>query len=318
MIAAALIGAGLLWGASQTSPQAAPQTLPQSASSAAPPLGSEEPTELGDVFVNNRPVEAVAQAFVEAVAAPAHSRGLARWYGTICVGVVNVRQDVAQPLIDHISNVALDLGLRTGTPGCRPNIVIVFADEGAGMATALVDRDRRIFHLGVGGLDRGKVALEAFQTADRPVRWWHVSMPTVGANGGRAIRMPGDVSRIYVPGEGIVNRGRPITDSLSKVIVIVDIDDVQAVNLAQLGDYLAMVTLAQVDLEGSTGDFDSVLNLFERPAQTAGLTEWDQTYLDVLYDALPERVNPSRQSSDLARRVMQTRRAERAAQSSTE
>lgn len=318
MIAAALVGAGLLWVSPQASPQAAPQTPPQSASSVAPTLGEDEPTELDDVIIDSRPIDVVAQAFVEAVAAPARSRGLARWYGTICVGVVNVRQEVAQPLIDHISNVALDLGLSTGAPGCRPNIVIVFADEGAELATALVEQDRRIFHLGVGGLDRGKVALNAFQATDQPVRWWHVSMPTVGANGGRAIRMPGDTGLIYVPGEGIVNRGRPITDSLSKVIVIVDIDQIQQTNLAQLGDYLAMVTLAQVDLEGSTGNFDSVLNLFERPTQTAGLTEWDQSYLDVLYNALPERVNPSRQSADLARRVTRARRAEREAPSSTE
>lgn len=317
MIAAVLIGAGLILSSPQASPQSAPQTSPQVGSSASP-SAVDEPTELSDVIVDARPVEVVAQAFVDAVAAPARRRGLARWYGTVCVGVVNVRHEVAQPLIDHISNVALDLGLRTGAPGCRPNIVIVFAEEGAGMATALVEQDRRAFHLGVGGLDRGKVALASFQTMDRPVRWWHVSMPTIGASGARAIRMPGDVGPIFVPGEGILNRGRPITDSLNKVIAIVDIDDVQSVNLAQLGDYLAMVTLAQVDLEGSTGDFDSVLNLFERPTQTAGLTEWDQTYLDVLYDALPERVNPHRQSADLARRVSRTRRAERAAESSTE
>lgn len=317
MIAAVLASVGLSLAAPQVSAQAAPQTLAP-VSAAAPSLQDQEATELEDVIVDGRPVAAVAQAFVEAVAAPARRRGLARWYGSVCVGVVNVRPEVAQPLIDHVSNVALDLGLRTRQPGCQPNIVIVFADDATEMATALVAHDRRAFHLGVGGLDRGKVALAAFEASDRPVRWWHVSMPTLGANGGRAIRMPGDTAPIYVPGEGIVNRGRPITDALGKVIVVVDIDQIQQTSLAQLGDYLAMVTLAQVDLESSTGNFDSVLNLFERPTQTAGLTEWDQSYLDVLYDALPERVNPSRQSADLARRVTRTRQAERAAASSPE
>lgn len=313
MIAAVLTSIGLMM-TPQPLPQPLPQTLPQTPRPASSPsIQDEEPTELEDVVVDGRPVAAVAQAFVEAVAAPARSRGLARWYGAICVGVVNVRPEVAQPLIDHVSNVALDLGLRTRQPGCQPNIVIVFADDAAKMAAALVEQDRRAFHLGVGGLDRGKAALEAFEVSDRPVRWWHVSMPTIGADGGRAIRMPGDTGPIYVPGEGLVNRGRPITDSLNKVIVIVDIDQLQDTNLAQLGDYLAMVTLAQVDLEASTGDFDSVLNLFERPTLTAGLTEWDQTYLDVLYDAFPERVNPSRQSADLARRVIRSRRAQAAA-----
>lgn len=315
MIAAVLASIGLTVFAPQVPAQVVTQTPASVATSS---LQEQEPTALEDVIVDGRPVEAVAQAFVEAVAAPAHRRGLARWYGSICVGVVNVRPEVAQPLIDHVSNVALDLGLRTRQPGCQPNIVIVFADDASAMATALVEQDRRAFHLGVGGLDRGKVALAAFEATERPVRWWHVSMPTIGASGGRAVRMPGDTGYLYVPGEGIVNRGRPITDSLNKVVVIIDIDQVQETNLAQLGDYLAMVTLAQVDLEGSTGDFDSVLNLFERPTLTAGLTEWDQTYLDVLYNALPERVNPSRQSADLARRVTRSRQVGRVVASTPE
>lgn len=313
MIAAVLASIGLTVAAPQVPAQAATQTPASVAVSQ-----DQEATALEDVIVDGRPIEAVAQAFVEAVAAPARQRGLARWYDSICVGVVNVRPEVAQPLIDHVSNVALDLGLRTRQPGCQPNIVIVFADDASAMATALVEQDRRVFHLGVGGLDRGKVALAAFEATERPVRWWHVSMPTIGDGGGRAIRMPGDTGYTYVPGEGIVNRGRPVTDSLNKVVVIVDIDQIQETNLAQLGDYLAMVTLAQVDLEGSTGDFDSVLNLFERPTLTAGLTQWDQTYLDVLYNALPERVNPSRQSADLARRVTRARQAEREAPASPE
>lgn len=303
MVAGLLAGASLLLATQQTVPQ-----VPSSPVSAT--TQDVEPTELSDVVVDGRRVSEVADAFVEAVAAPARRRGLARWYGRLCVGVVNVRPEVAQPLIDHITNLALDLGLRTGQPGCTPNAVIVFTDNGSAMASALVEQDRRAFHLGVGGLDRGKVALEAFQTTGRPVRWWHVSMPTVGATGARAVRMPGDSGPIYVPGEGIVNRGRPITDSLNKVVVIVDIDQIERANLAPLGDYLAMVTLAQVDLEGSTDGVDSILNLFEEPQQTSGLSEWDRIYLDVLYDGFAERVDPHRQSADMARRVTRGRRAE--------
>lgn len=305
MIAAVLAAASLMQASPQIAIQA-PQTPPTSSAVAGQ---DETATTLEDVVVDGRPVAAVAQAFVEAVAAPPRDRGLARWFGAVCVGVVNVRPEVAEPLIDHISAVALDVGLRIGGPGCQPNIVIAFTTDAADMATSVVDRNRRAFHLGVGGLDRGKVALQAFQTIDRPVRWWHVSMPVVGETGARAIRMPGDGSDvIYVPGEGRANNGRPITDSLNKVIVIVDVDQIQTANLAQLGDYLAMVTLAQVDLEGSTEGFDSILNLFENPARTQGLTEWDQAYLDVLYDAYPQRVNRNAQSSDLARRVTRTRR----------
>lgn len=304
MVAGLLAGASLLLATQQALPQdPAPRSVPPA------PAQEGEPTVLSDVVVDGRRVEEVADAFVEAVSAPARRRGLARWYNSLCIGVVNVRPEVAQPLIDHITNVALDLGLRSRQPGCDPNVVIVFADSGTDMATALVAQDYRAFHLGVGGLDRGKVALEAFQSVDRPVRWWHVSIP-ITADGSVAIRMPGYDKPIYVAGEGIVNRGRPITDSLNKVIVIVDIDQVQQTNLAQLGDYLAMVTLAQVDLEGSTSDVPSILNLFDGSQQSAGLSEWDSLYLDALYGAFSERLEPHRQAADLARRVTRSRRAE--------
>ena len=289
--------------------------LPQVPASLSPPASSAvqatEPTVLSDVISDGLRIDEIAADFVETVAAPSKRRGLARWYDSLCVGVANVPPTIAQPLIDHITSVAIELGIRTRQPGCSPNVVIVFADSGTNMATALVAQDFRAFHLGVGGMDRGRVALGSFQTIDRPVRWWHVSMP-IDYTGEPAIRMPGDWLIKRIGGEGIVNRGRSITDSLNKVIVVVDINEIQDVNLAQLGDYLAMVTLAQVDLESPGSDGPSILNLFEEPAQTAGLSEWDRAYLDTLYAAFSERVNPHRQAADLARRVTRDRVAEAA------
>jgi hypothetical protein len=170
------------------------------------------------------------------------------------------------------------------------------------MATELVERDRRAFHLGVGGLDRGKVALEAFQKTDAPVRWWHTSMPVVGASRVRAIRMPGDTGPIYVPGEGIVNRGRPISDDLNKVIIIIDVDQLEGVSLAQLNDYVALVSLAQVDPDADTRSYSTILNLFDNPQGAPGLSEWDAGYLQALYGSRwRERVNPGVQAAAITR-----------------
>jgi hypothetical protein len=268
-----------------TALQTAPVTPP-------PPRQTKEtpPTALGDVVVDGRPLGERVREFVGEVAAPARRRGIARWRSRICFGVVNLRQAQARRLIDRVSAVATDYGVGLAEPGCPPNVVIVFADDGRAMADALVEADRSAFHIGVGGLDRGEAALRRFRESDAPVRWWHVSMPIVGATGQRAIRMPGDSGPIFVPGEGLVNRGRPITDVLNKVIVIVDMGKVEAVSFAQLADYLALVSLAQVDPEGDTAAYDSVLNLFDAPTGADGLTAWDRGYLEALYDSWAERL----------------------------
>lgn len=285
---------GVLNAALSAALAAAIQTAP-----VAPP--QEPPTELGDVVVDGRSLAERVEDFVDAVAAPPRRRGIARWRSRVCFGVVNLQEAQARGLIDRISAVADEYGVRLAGPGCQPNVVVIFADDGRAMAGALVEADRRAFHLGVGGLDRGKVALEQFRQSDAPVRWWHVSMPVVGATGVRAVRMPGDSGPILVPGEGLVNQGRPITDMLNKVIVIVDAGKLDGVAGDQLADYLAMVSLAQVDPEGDTSAYDSILNIFDAPAAPDRLMAWDRGYLEALYDSWPQRLEGSRQAAAVTR-----------------
>jgi hypothetical protein len=71
-----------------------------------------------------------------------------------------------------------------------------------------------------------------------------------------------------------------------------------------------MVSLAQVDPNGSAAGYDSILNLFDSGAgqSVASLTDWDMTYLHALYDLNQHRV-PGAQRQELvdliARRQMQ-------------
>lgn len=290
---ASLIGAMAL---AMLSPQDAP--VPQAPPPAADPTAA--PTVLEDVVIDGRRLEERVRAFVNEVSAPPRRRGIARWWDPVCFGVVNLEPAAALALIDRLSTVADEYGIRLAEPGCRPNVVMIFADDGQAMANALVEAERRLFHLGVGGLDRGKAALDDFRESDAPVRWWHVSLPVIGASGQRAIRLPGD-GPIYVPAEGLVNHGRPITDVLNKVIVIVDAGKVEGVDGDQLAEYLAMVSLAQVDPEGDIAGYDTVLNLFAASTAPAGLTSWDRSYLEGLYQMRPDRIDPSRQARAVTR-----------------
>lgn len=274
------------------------------------PAAQEPPAvALEEVVVEGRRLEELTREFVDEVSAPPRRRGLARWRGGVCVGVSGIRQDIAQAVADHVSRVALEYGLRPGDPGCRANILIVFAEDGQSLGDAMVERRERIFRLGVGGLDRGNVALRDFRESDRPVRWWHVSVPTDANTGTPGIRLPGG-DPPFVVGEGLVNKGRWIRDDLNKVIIVVDGEYVNGVGLPQLADYLSMVALAQVDPEGDTRRFSTILNLFDDPEGSPGLTGWDRAYLDALYTGPSERIRASDQTRQLLRNLRRARASE--------
>lgn len=277
------------------------QTTPQSAD-------SEAPLALEDVVVSGAPLEEMIRDFVGEVAAPNRDRGIARWRNRVCVGVANLRAEAAQYIVDRVSTVAEDVGLRPGAPGCRPNIMIVATDHPDLLAEELVRLQPREFQIRGAGMDRGDAALRAFEVSDAPVRWWQISMPVNSDTGERATRISGECRgscgatapgmestvHLYAPNTRTFAASRlstQIVDDLFRTLVIVDANQVGAVSGQQLADYIAMVVLAQIDPEAETRRYATVLNVFESPATAEGLTEWDRAYLIGLYGAVRTRAN---------------------------
>lgn len=277
----------------------APLTPPADVTLPAPvvrqdPAASQPSVELGDVVVTGRPLNQMIRDFVSEVAEPNRNRGLARWSGRVCVGVANLRGETAQYLTDRISTIAVDIGLEAGAPGCRPNILVVATDDAAGLAASLVRERSRAFRMGGSGMDRGGAALRDFVGTDRPVRWWQVSMPIDSETGERAVRIPGDCvnaclnSTDMAPkifGVSASRLNTQIVDNIIRAVVIVDVGQVSTVSAQQLADYIAMVSLAQIDPDADTTGYASILNVFDDPGGSSHLTDWDLAYLGGLYGA---------------------------------
>ena len=104
-------------------------------------------TTVEDIVVLGMPLREQVETFVDDVTAPATGWGPARWdeRSGICVGVVNLRPDAAQAMADRVSEVALDLGLTVGEPGCSPNILVIATDDAPALATALVQQSPNAF-----------------------------------------------------------------------------------------------------------------------------------------------------------------------------
>ena len=292
------LAAALLLGAA---PQSAAETQVQD------PVTSG-PVRLEDVTVEGRRLEDTARDFVNEVAAPARGRNIARWEGGICVGVANLQAEAAQVIADRISDVARDLGLKAGEPGCNPSVIIVATQDAASFTPQFVDNRPPLFRVGGSGMDRGGTALRAFETSDAPVRWWQVSVPVNSDTGRIAVRLPGEsppINKIFAASRLTTQ----IVDSLKRTFVIIDIDKVAGTNIHALSDYLAMVTLAQIDPDGDTSGYSTILNLFDDPQGEQGLTTWDEAYLTGLYRATRTRLNPRSNAGEVASSIARARRA---------
>ncbi|MDQ3125632.1 MAG: hypothetical protein M3Q74_08520 [Pseudomonadota bacterium] len=274
----------------------------------APPV-SQDPLQLEDVVVSGRTLDSLIEDFVGEVAEPNRNRGLARWHDSICVGVANLDGEIAQYLSDRISTVATDMGLRAGAPGCTPNILVIATADAGGLARQLTEERRRAFRMGGAGMDRGGSALRDFVEADRPVRWWQMSMPVDSETGDPAVRIPGRCTgdcidaadmapQIYIHSASRLST--QIVDNLIRTIVIVDVDEVGGLSALQLADYIAMVSLAQIDPDADTSNYASILNVFEAPEISDSLTDWDKAYLDGLYAAERNHVGERADRSEIA------------------
>jgi hypothetical protein len=248
--------------------------------------------------------------FVLEVTAMPPGRGLARWQRSVCVGVHNLENTAAQYLVDRISLLAVEVGLEPGEPGCTPQVMIVFTTDADEVATRMVEQDRRLFRpvAGLAGTNLDLEALDAFMRSDKPVRWWHVSMPVDARTGLPAIQtsVADGPPTIAVAGPSRIYSG--VRDDLQRVIIIADAGKLAGMTWQQLGDYLAVISLAQVDPKANPSAFDSILNLFSTPQYYSGLTDWDRSYVRALYEFQQER-DPRLQRGGLVSQMTNRERA---------
>ena len=273
-------------------PGPAQESLPQGPTSTA---GASQPID--EVIVRGRRMSEIEfdlriyiQKFLKDVAKPATGQGYARWDRKVCVGVHNLETTAAQYVVDRISRQAIDLRLEPGEPGCRPQVNIVFATNASETASFMVKSQPRMFRpiAGHAGMNLGRDALDDFVNSERPVRWWHVSLPVGAHTGEPATEMDEGYPTIRVEGASRIHSG--IIDKLFDVIIIVDATKLTGTTWQQLGDYLAVVSLAQINPKTNPAEFDSILNLFSNPAAYSGLTDWDRSYLKAIYTFDQERI----------------------------
>lgn len=251
------------------------------------------------------------RAFVDALSAEAESGQLARWDRQICPGVMGARTDAAEFLLDRIAVRAYEVGLDVGEPGCRANVLILVTDESDAVAQSL-QSTRAVSYYGQSGNTRGRAAFRDFRDTPRAVRWWHVTR-TMTADGAAASSdspsAGGAPTTVQVRTGG---RIRSTTrEDFNHVIIVLDTARASGIPFGALADYIAMVTLAQIDPSSDLSEFPSILNMFtERDAGRdfpLALTDWDKSYLVGLYGAPRDARNARQQQRAIERQLRRGR-----------
>jgi hypothetical protein len=280
--------------------------------SVTPAMAQEDTGSNDDIVVVGERLQEMVRAFVDEVAvSPGGERQMARWDRTICPLVAGIPARQSQYIADRIAQRAHQIGLRTEGPGCKANILIFVTPESGRLAEGIVDEYRNLVNYystnGIATLGRGP--LEDFVSEQRPVRWWHVNQ-TVSGDGqhlGGDVNGGTTVLRTTQPAGRLRRETR---QDFLRVLIIVDATEASGVQFQALADYLAMVSLAQLDANGEPTGIPSILNLFNDRAAGAsapnGMTEWDEAYLDGLYNAARTAPSELWQQRDISERMVET------------
>lgn len=281
------------------------------------------PPDQSDIVVTGVRPERI-QTFVEQVSAvPPSVNQIARWNDDICVVVAGASEEQSQFLVDRIAYRAEAVGLDAGRSGCQANVFVFLASDGDAFARRLVEERKSLFayyheeHIAT----LGQEALTSFVETPRAVRWWHV-IQTRGSDGDRLGSGQAGNSSPPPPRDGeppdadsfqgvqaVRSTGSRVRaaerQDFNRVVVIVDGQRAMDYPLESLADYIAMVTLAQIDPTAQTGDYPTILNLFADNPEDASfeMTVWDRAYLDGLYRTTRNAASASQQVREISRRM---------------
>lgn len=272
----------------------------------------QEPTRLEDVTVTAEAGRHAArvrvESFVQQATRSPRGRPLARWDAPVCISAVNFQPQFSQALIDRVARRMLEAGLDIKETGCKPDLMIIGSDDGQGLARRMVADFAQGFRPSRANTDLGSAALRAFQESDAPIRWWHVSIPVVSDTGEVAIRLDGeDAPQVRVRDASRLRSN--IRDKMHRVVIIIEPGRLTGVRGTALADYVAFISMAQVDPVTRMEGFPTILNLLDDPAGYDSMTEWDQDFLAGLYDVAQPRVTSEQQRGDIAAAVLRRRDA---------
>lgn len=213
------------------------------------------------------------------VAAQSDEEPLARFEDPVCAGIVGLRRDAAEMMVDRIRADLASFGRRLAPAGdCEPNLVVAVVDSGREFIDRLQQGDGWVF-AELGQADRAVVLGET-----GPAR----ALLRVRARSRDGMPIPRRENLTDLPETGMWMAHSKIytatRNDIVNALVLFDRSAVRGMTLTQLADYAAFRALTRTLPQTPDTRRDSILSLFDqggnRPAE---LTAFDRAYLGQLY-----------------------------------
>lgn len=199
---------------------------------------------------------------------------IARWEMPICVSVLVDSEPIAALMEVRFRAIAEQVGLKVIRGKCKPNLMIILAEDANGTVAQLTRRSL----ISMAGVPRDKQHLMTDEAA--PIRWWYNFLVT---------------SRDGDPGFENFSSSNIKTNTvrqLTRAIVVINVPLVTGRAVDSLADYVALVTLAEMWPDKKPRTVGSILDLFnEEPSPDLGsggesaprLSAFDRRFLCEVY-----------------------------------
>jgi hypothetical protein len=278
-------------------PAAAPRPSESHRSTALPPeQGSVEKAAkpASEVTIQARrereKIQHEISQFASAAITHEWGRPMLRWTTRICPLVAGLPREQGEFVLSRLSQDIRDARAPLAPEKCTANLLILVTPE----PEELLEKLRKKQHRAFSRCRTGEGAVLHFIKTDRPVRvWynWEYSAGDVSPYGVLALaNVPAEIGGCATVIAGTNSRlTYGALRSIDTEIIAVDLSRMRGVNMGQLTDYIAMISVAEIDLDERVANVPTVLELFDASggAPTEGMSLWDKALLRALY-AAPE------------------------------
>lgn len=228
--------------------------------------------------------------FVTSVAIQPWGDALFRWTKPVCPLVAGLPKAEGEFVLARISNAAIDAHAPLAGRICSPNLFVVATDDDPEpLLKEWWARDRQMYNFQTKGIE----AVEQFIHSTRPVRVWYNTYQGCDNDVAATSTLAFILAGVGQPGGGppgceatIGSRivSMSTGSDISSAIIVVDGRQMKNVNLGQMADYIALVSLADLRPDADSIPVPSILDLFGHGIPPQGLTRWDRALLYSLYN----------------------------------
>lgn len=229
-----------------------------------------------EVIAKREALRNAIRAFVSNVTR-ADGENLARWRQPICPSVAGVTREQGEFVRSRILEIAATAGAPFSLDEkCRSNLLVILTPEPDQLWKGWRARFPKMFS------SESAQVIEHVLAATRPVRVWHNAMLN-NADGTSPITSPTKSPEYRLKDSRLMSS---VAEDSVSVVVVADTTRTGSATFGQLADYVAMVSLARVDLDADFASSPTILRLFAEPSLesvSTRLTNWDQAFLKALY-----------------------------------